>query len=81
MAMPDYTMEQKAAAFDELWRTCGNGRGVLDRWKERVVTWDTTSSTHERYPVYQFTIMYSGHADTFKDVLHHLATKKETPEN
>lgn len=72
-----YTTEEKVRAFDALWRDCGSGTPRLVKWqplRPRVI--DDFSYSQERVPVYEFTIAFVGHVDSFKDVLHALAIKK-----
>lgn len=80
--MPNYTLEQKAKAFDTLWKTCGKGLPTDFYWKEHSfdASNEITGAAERRIvrvPHYRFTIGYSGlHVDEFADVLHDLATKE-----
>ena len=77
--MPDYTSEQKAAAFDELWDTCGLGQGLLKDWVSRDISrpgCPQNEATVRRVPRYTFEILAEGDMTRFRDVLHHLATRK-----
>ena len=75
--MPDYTPDQKAAAFDALWETCGLGRGLLRDWVGRPVSRAAKEATFIRVPRYTFEILAEGEGmQRFRDVLHHLATRK-----
>lgn len=78
--MPDYTLEQKAAAFDTLWRTCGSGKGLLKTWVSRNISRPNcplNEATFIRIPKYEFIILVEGDMYTFRDVLHHLANNYE----
>lgn len=73
---PDYTPEQKAAAFDALWEHCGPGRGVLNDWVDLPVSRAAHEATFRRVPRYKFEIMACGEGMlSFRDVLHHMATR------
>jgi coenzyme F420-reducing hydrogenase gamma subunit len=77
--MPDYTPEQKEAAFDALWKTCGLGRGILKDWISRDISrpgCPPNEATIVRVPRYSFEIVAEGEMQLFRDVLHHLATRK-----
>lgn len=77
--MPDYTSEQKAAAFDALWETCGRGQGLLKDWVSRDISrpgCPPNEATVLRVPRYEFTILAEGEMRRFRDVLHHLATRE-----
>lgn len=74
--MPDYTLEQKAAAFDALWLRCGPGKGVFIDYKLREVRRGEHDATFERIPRFSFEIVFTGQVDTLKDVLHYLATNE-----
>lgn len=76
--MPDYTPEQKAAAFDALWETCGSAPGTLRDY----VTRDTSrpgcppnEAVLVRVSRYEFTLVCEGDVTRFRHVLHHLATR------
>ena len=72
--MPDYTADQKAAAFDALWETCGLGQGMLRDYVDRPVSRAAQEATFRRVPRYTFEIMAEGEGmQRFRDVLHHLA--------
>lgn len=80
LGMPDYTPEQKAAAFDALWETCGLGQGLLRDWVDRPVIRAAKEATFRRVPRYTFEILAEGEGmQRFRDVLHHLATRKVEP--
>lgn len=77
--MPLYTLEEKAQAFDLLWKNCGNGRGKLITYKNVLLSRPQYSYNQEKFiriPVYSFDIWYNGECSSFKDVLHSLATKE-----
>jgi hypothetical protein len=77
--MPDYTPEQKAAAFDALWTTCGLGQGLLKDYVSRNISRPgapENEATLLRVPRYEFTVLAEGEMQRFRDVLHHLATRK-----
>jgi hypothetical protein len=77
--MPDYTPEEKAAAFDALWETCGRGQGRLKDYISRYSSrpeGPLNEATILRTPRYSFEILAEGDMPTFRDVLHHLATRK-----
>jgi hypothetical protein len=80
LGMPDYTPEQKAAAFDALWETCGLGLGVLKDFVSRGISRPScppNEATIRRVPRYEFTVMAEGEGmHRFRDVLHHLVTHK-----
>ena len=79
LGMPDYTPEQKAAAFDALWNTCGLGHGLLKDFVSRNISrpgCPDNEATLLRVPRYEFTIFAEGEMPRFRDVLHHLATRK-----
>ena len=80
LGMPDYTPEQKAAAFDALWETCGLGLGVLKDYVSRDISrpgCPPNEATIRRVPRYEFTVLAEGHGmQRFRDVLHHLVTHK-----
>jgi hypothetical protein len=69
--IPNYTLEEKAAVFDMLWNTCGNGRAILERYTHKD---NLHKGSSEIVPVYSFSIHYTGQVDNFKDVLHNLVT-------
>ena len=71
--MPDYTIEQKAAAFDKLWEQCGNGAGELITYKTVIKSVGRNNSIAERVPVFEFKLRYNGNVYKFKDILHNLA--------
>jgi coenzyme F420-reducing hydrogenase gamma subunit len=76
--MPDYTDQQKVAAFDALWETCGLGRGVLKHYISRDISrpgCPPNEATVLRVPCYAFEILAEGDMQQFRDVLHHLATR------
>jgi hypothetical protein len=76
--MPEYTDEQKAAAFDALWETCGLGQGLLKDWVSRDISrpgCPPNEATVRRVPRYTFEILAEGDMLRFRDVLHHLATR------
>jgi hypothetical protein len=77
--MPDYTAEQKAAAFDALWQTCGLGMGSLKDWVHRDISrpgCPPNEATIMRVPRYSFELLAEGEdMHRFRDVLHHLATR------
>jgi hypothetical protein len=78
LGMPDYTPEQKAAAFDALWNTCGLGQGLLKDYVSRNISrpgCPYNEATMLRVPRYEFTILAEGEMQRFRDVLHHLATR------
>jgi hypothetical protein len=78
LGMPDYTPEQKAAAFDALWETCGLGQGLLKDWVSRDISrpgCPDNEATLLRVPRYEFTILAEGEMQRFRDVMHHLATR------
>lgn len=81
--MPDYSIEEKAAAFDLLWETCGKGRPEFYKWRDYVPPPPSSPKKMlaelaiTRVPVYHFTIAFDGECDSFADVLHHLATKRK----
>lgn len=78
LGMPDYTPEQKAAAFDALWETCGLGQGLLKDYVSRNISrpgCPDNEATILRVPRYEFTILAEGEMQRFRDVLHHLATR------
>jgi len=80
LGMPDYTPEQKAAAFDALWDTCGLGFGLLKDFVSRNISrpgCPDNEATMQRVPRYEFTILAEGEMRRFRDVLHHLATRKD----
>jgi hypothetical protein len=80
LGMPDYTPEQKAAAFDALWDTCGLGQGLLKDYVSRNISrpgCPDNEATMLRVPRYEFTIMAEGEMQRFRDVLHHLATRSK----
>ena len=75
--MPDYTLEQKAAAFDHLWNNCGSSGCMLYDYVTRDISrpgCPPNEATVIRIPRYKFTIIYEGDCYNFKDVLHKLAT-------
>lgn len=75
--MNNYTLEQKAAAFDKLLNSCGMANGKLYTYKSREISrpgCPPNEATMIQIPVYKFTIMYEGDCYNFKDVLHKLAT-------
>ena len=81
MTMPDYSLEQKAKAFDMLWKTCGKALPIDFCWKEHH--FDTSNEITgvaerriTRVPHYQFAIWCVGDCHEFADVLHRLATKE-----
>lgn len=78
--MPDYTPEQKAAAFDALWETCGLGQGLLKDYVSRNISrpgCPDNEATLLRVPRYEFALMAEGDGmQRFRDVLHYLATLK-----
>lgn len=79
LPMPDYTPEQKAAAFDALWQTCALGPGVLKDYVDRNISrpgCPPNEATILRVPRYSFEILVEGDMTRFRDVLHHLATRK-----
>jgi hypothetical protein len=69
MSMPNYTLEQKAAAFDLLWESCGAGRGISRPGCP------PNEATILRVPVYEFQIFVEGDMPLFRDALHYLATR------
>lgn len=77
MKMPNYTLEEKARAFDALWRGCSDGGGEFIEYKmgsiRRV---DRNESAVERIPVHEFRIRFPGYVDTFGDVLRELTQEK-----
>lgn len=74
--MPEYTLAQKAAAFDALWETCGLGQGVLLDYVDRPVNRAAHEATFHRVPRYAFEVLAEGEGmQRFRDVLHHLATR------
>lgn len=73
--MPDYTLEQKAAAFDALWSNCGNAPGELLDYVSRQVDRAANEVTMVRVPRYRFEVLAEGEMHRFRDVLHHLATR------
>jgi hypothetical protein len=76
MGMPEYTTEQKAAAFDALWENCGLSPGVLRDYVDRPVSRAANEATFLRVPRYSFELMAEGEGmHRFRDVLHHLATR------
>jgi hypothetical protein len=76
---PDYTAEQKAAAFDALRLTCGHVPGVLRGYASRDISrpgCPPNEATILRVPRYEFTMVAEGEGmQRFRDVLHHLATR------
>ena len=75
--MPEYTLEQKAAAFDHLWNNCGSARGILFDWTTRDISrpgCPPNEATVIRIPRYKYIIAYEGDSYMFRDVLHKLAT-------
>lgn len=84
MKMPEYTMEQKAAAFDQLWEHCGHGHPVFHKWKIKPEPFrpslERMTEVAIRIPVMHFTIAFDGNVDRFADVLHYLATKEKAPD-
>jgi len=75
--MNNYTLKQKADAFDKLWNNCGLGRGILHYWANKDISrpgCPPNEATILRVPVYEFRIMFEGDCNNFKDVLHKLAT-------
>jgi hypothetical protein len=80
LGMPDYTPEQKAAAFDALWETCGLGQGLLKDYVSRNISrpgCPDNEATMLRVPRYEFTILAEGEMQRFRDVLRHLATRSK----
>ena len=83
---PEYTLEQKAAAFDALWKNCGPGRGVLRDYVRRPISRTAKEAAFLRVPRYAFELLAEGDGmQQFSDVLHHLATRngdqqRTTPE-
>jgi hypothetical protein len=78
LSMPEYTLEQKAKAFDSLWETCGLCRGMLKDYVDRPVSRAAREATFLRVPRYTFEILAEGEGmQRFRDVLHHLATREE----
>lgn len=80
--MPDYTAEQKAAAFDALWTTGGLGPGLLKTFVSRSVSrpgCPPNEAVVVRVPQYSFEILAEGEFARFRDVLHHLATRGTRP--
>ena len=81
IGMPEYTPEQKAAAFDALWETCGLGMGVLKDYVSRNISrpgCPPNEATILRVPRYEFTVLAEGEGmQRFRDVLHHLVTRKD----
>jgi coenzyme F420-reducing hydrogenase gamma subunit len=78
MSMPNYTLEQKAAAFDLLWESCGAGRGMLNGYVSRDISrpgCPPNEATILRVPVYEFQIFVEGDMPLFRDALHYLATR------
>jgi hypothetical protein len=79
--MPEYTPEQKAAAFDALWHSCGLGRGLLKDYVSRNISRPGCPPNEAkilRVPRYTFEIIAVGEMRHFRDVLHHLATRVTT---
>ena len=62
-AVPEYTDDQKAAAFDALWETCGRGQGLLKDWVSRDISrpgCPPNEATVRRVPRYTFEILAEG---------------------
>lgn len=73
--MPEYTEAQKAAAFDLLWKSYGNCKGVLQDYVTVDVTRpgsDTNNVTMLRIPKYRFYLVATGEFFDFAQVLHTL---------
>lgn len=72
--MPDYTLEQKAKAFDLLWNNCGNIRAEFQKYSSHFDSSyelnPRNTAIIRRIPQYTFTLWYSGNVSTFRDVLH-----------
>ncbi len=78
--MPEYTAEQKSAAFDALWETCGLGLGALKDFVTRDISrpgCPPNEATILRVPRYEFIVLAEGEMQRFRDVLHHLATRSK----
>lgn len=76
--MDHLTTEQKAQAFDLLWKACGPQRGELLRFKDVEISRPgapPNEAVFKRIPSYVFKIV-GDDLPTFADVLHHLATVK-----
>lgn len=77
--MNQYTLEQKAAAFDALWDNCGKQRGELWDYKHVNISrpgCPDNEAVFVRIARYVFKIMSEGESLVFRDVLHSLATDK-----
>ncbi len=78
IGMPEYTPIQKAKAFDSLWETCGLCQGILKDYVNRPVSRAAREAKFRRVPRYTFEILAEGEGmQRFRDVLHHLATRKK----
>ena len=77
--MNHLTDEQKVAAFNALWETCGLGQGLLKDWVDRDISrpgCPPNEATVLRVPRFSFEILAEGEGlQRFRDVLHHLATR------
>ena len=69
-SMPEYSLEEKARAFDALWEQCGKGRGVLVDYKYLPTD---RKDTFRRVPRYSFEVVALGQSHCLCDVLHQLA--------
>lgn len=80
---PNYTTEEKAAAFDLMWETLGSGTPCFSHYIAKNVDDQILNYSgivrHERVPVYEFSIKFAGDCNSFRDVLHStlMVAKKE----
>lgn len=76
---PQYTIEEKAAAFDMLWETLGSGEPIFLHYIAKYKK-DQNSIEREMIPVFEFSIRFVGDCYSFKDVLHsNLIAAKQRP--
>lgn len=73
MQIPDFTTEEKAAAFDLLWASCHKGRVEFSHYIPKA----RDERTFERIPVFYAKIFHTGQVDTFGDVLYSLVIESK----